>query len=208
MADSAPRRLVVVSAPLSPALEARDDEDLMTLTGSDRREAFAALASRYLPRVARYCAKCTGNPRVGEELAQEALLEVWTQRHAYRSKGQFRIWLFTLARNRCLNHMRSERRRDRWLPIGAGAGLPGPEANLAPDQIDRLLAAERARQVRVALGDLGPKLREAVLLRFDQGLDYAEISRIVDAPEGTVRSRVFLALKQLRGALGREEEVP
>ncbi|HET9551523.1 MAG TPA: RNA polymerase sigma factor [Anaeromyxobacteraceae bacterium] len=182
----------------------------MTLAGADRRDAFTALAGRYLARLARYCAKCTGSPRAGEELAQDVLLEIWNQRHAYRSSGRFRTWLFTLARSRCLNHLRAERRRGLWLlrPRGPGDEHHAPEAPLAPDQIDRLLAAEQARQVRQALLGLSTKLREAVLLRFDQGLDYAEIGRIVGAPEVTVRSRVFLALKQLRAAVGGREDSP
>lgn len=208
MADSTHRPLAAVPDPPEIRLKERDDEALMTLVGAGRREAFAVLAGRYLSRLAGYCAKCTGSPRVGEELGQDVLLEVWTRRQAYRSSGRFRTWLFTLARNRCLNHLRSERRRSLWLRSSASLDpeAPGPAATLAPGQVDQLLAAERARHVRTALLGLSPKLREAVLLRFDQGLDYAEIARIVSAPEVTVRSRVFLGLKGLRAVLGDREE--
>jgi RNA polymerase sigma-70 factor (ECF subfamily) len=73
------------------------------------------------------------------------------------------------------------------------------------EQLDRLIELERDRRVREAIFGLPVKLREAVLLRFDQGLGYAEIARILQRPEVTVRSRVFHALRRLRGVLGEDK---
>jgi RNA polymerase sigma-70 factor (ECF subfamily) len=74
------------------------------------------------------------------------------------------------------------------------------------DQLDDLLERERQRLVRTALLALSPKLREAVLLRFDRGLDYAEIAGLAGHSEATVRSRVFLAIRRLREELAGSEE--
>ncbi len=208
MRDEARHRSVI---PLPVAqqpggLADRDDETLMLLAAGEHRGAFEVLAGRYLPRLTQYCAKFLGCPRTGEELAQEVLLDVWVNRRRYRPTAGFPVFAFTLARNRCLNQVRREGRRRRW-----DAGPPerpgAPDAAAAsPDQLDVLLDQERARRVRAALCELTPKLREAVLLRFDQGLEYADIARIVGRPESTVRSRVFLAMTQLREGLAGEGE--
>lgn len=185
-------------------LEERDDDDLMALAAGDHRRAFEVLAARHLPALTRFCGKFLGSPRAGEELAQDVLVETWTSRRRYRPEGRFRVLLLTMARTRCLNRLRDDRRRlSRAPPL---VDEPGPEGATADvGQLDDLLKRERERQVRAALLELPGKLREAVLLRFDQGLDYAEIARAVGRSEGTIRSRVFHAIKKLRAALGTEE---
>jgi RNA polymerase sigma-70 factor (ECF subfamily) len=193
----------VVPLPVAPhapsPLQERADEALMALAAADHRAAFEAIVARHLPRLAGYCAKFVGNPRVGEEIAQEVLIETWAQRARYRAEGRFPVFLLT--------HARGEARRRRWEagPVSA-VEAASERACAAPDQLDALLEEERRRRVRVALLELPPKLREAALLRFDQGLAYAEIGRIIRRPEPTARSRVFLALQRLRAALAEEVE--
>jgi RNA polymerase sigma-70 factor (ECF subfamily) len=186
----------------------RGDEALMVLASRDHRGAFEVLASRHLGSLTSYCAKFLGNLRSGEEIAQDTMVEVWAQRQRYRP-DRFRVFLFTIARNRCLNRLRNDRRRHRW----SGTPLDGHELERTaavesdqPDQLDELLELERQRRTREALGLLPSKLREAVLLRFDQELEYSEIARIVGRPLVTVRSRVFHALRRLRAALAEEDE--
>jgi RNA polymerase sigma-70 factor, ECF subfamily len=185
-------------------MDERDDEALMLLAAGDHRSAFEALARRHLGPLTSYCAKFLGSPRAGEELAQEALLEAWARRRDYRP-GRFRVFLFTVARTRCLNRLRDDRRRPAPLPAIDPDGEPVDPADDRPDQLDALLERERRRRTREALLSLAPKLREVILLRFDQGLEYAEIARIVGRPEVTVRSRVFHALRRLRAALSEED---
>lgn len=204
-----PDRLAATVLPLHRAaasgapLEERDDETLMLLAAGDHRRAFDVLARRHLGPLTGYCAKFLGTVRAGEEIAQDALVEAWTQRARY-VRGRFKVFLFTIARNRCLNRLRGDRRRGAWSrpeDEARGAEATGDR----PDQLDALLERERLRRAQEALLELAPKLREAVLLRFDLGLSYAEIARIVHRPEVTVRSRVFHAVRRLRGALAGEE---
>ncbi len=197
-------RLVSVPSLEPPPLANRDDDALLLLAAGGERSAFEVLARRYLPRVASYCAKFLGDPRGGDEVSQEVLLEVWSRRHEYRSQGQFETYLFTIARTRCLNWARAAGRRrlaTGWPPEDRPGDDAGPPS---PDQLDHLIEQERRRQVRAALVALPAKLREAVLLRYDQGLEYTEIARIVGRRETTVRSRVFHALRRIRAELGEE----
>lgn len=199
---------IVIPLPVAPPAPAplaeRSDEALMALAAADHRAAFEALAARHLPRLAGYCAKFTGNPHAGEELAQEVLVEAWLHRATYRPQGRFPVYLLTMARNRCLNHARGETRRRRW-DAGPQAAEPALERAAAPNQpLDELLEAERRRRVRTAMLRLPVKLRDALLLRVDQELEYAEIARILRRPEATIRSRVFLALRRLRATVAEE----
>jgi RNA polymerase sigma-70 factor (ECF subfamily) len=103
--------------------------------------------------------------------------------------------LLTIARNRCRN-VRRDAKPSEALAEEIAAETAG--------QLDALLVAERRRRVDAEIHSLPPKLREAILLRFSQELDYDEVAAILHCPQATVRSRVFLGLQQLRHRLGHE----
>ncbi|WNG25179.1 RNA polymerase sigma factor [Cystobacter fuscus] len=204
MSAHRPPPRLVVSAPtaLEKPLAERGDDDLMLLARAGRQEAFAVLVERYLPRLVSFCGKFISHARLGEELAQEVLLQTWAQRHHYQPQGHFIPFLFTLANNLCRNHVRDATRRRRRESDEPAPELAAPE----PAQLDVLLERERTRRVHEAIGALPENLREAVLLRFDQGLDYADISRTLGCREVTARSRVFHGIKRLRASLHAEDE--
>ncbi len=181
-----------------PQLDTRTDEELMLLAGVSDSRAFEVLVRRHLPRLSRYCAKYVGQAAEGEELAQEVLVRLWDARHEYRPRAPFAVFLFTIARNLCRNRARDAGRRLRWESPESDMpeSIPGGASH-----VDVLLEREAQRHVRQAVLELPEKFREVLLLRFDQGLEYPEIARIVGRPEATVRSRVFHALKKVRGTL-------
>jgi RNA polymerase sigma-70 factor (ECF subfamily) len=188
----------LVPPPGGPA-EERTDAELMLLACAGAEEAFEALVRRYLTRVQRFATRYLGDATAGAEVAQEALLKVWHTRRDFRPVRPFSVYLFTIVRNLCRNWHRDSQRRHRRLSREA----PG---DTAQSPLDALLEAERQRRTMAALQELSPKLREAVLLRFDQGLDYPEIARILDAPVSTIRSRVFLGIRQLRATTQEDGE--
>jgi RNA polymerase sigma-70 factor, ECF subfamily len=190
-------KVIALPLPERPLLE-RSDDELMLLASASHKDAFEVLVRRYLPKLTQFCAKFVANPRVGEELAQEVMLQAWATRRRYRADGRFAVFLFTLARNRCRNQLRDQGRRARR---GAGATLDDGAMEVPAEEnnsLDRLIERENARRVREAMESLAPKLKEALLLRYDQELDYADIARIVHRPEATARSRVFHGLKKLK----------
>lgn len=176
----------------------------MVLAAGDHRLAFQVLAGRHLGPLTRFCIKFLGGTDVGEELAQDVLVEAWSRRRSYRPSGRFKVFLLAMARTRCLNRLRDEGRRRRWLAAAAHDEDTGSAPVSQTDQLDDLLARERARRVREAVAALPTKLREALLLRFDQALPYSDIAQLVGRNEVTVRSRVFHALRRLRRVLGEE----
>jgi RNA polymerase sigma-70 factor (ECF subfamily) len=193
---SFPKLTLAPSAARVPLRE-RADEELIALGAAGSQAAFAVLVERYMRRVVSYCTKLTGDRDAAPELAQETFLQLWLHRERYRPERPFRVFLFTVATNQSRNHNRWWRRRSRSLT--SPADLEHAEIPLNdPDQLDELLVRERRRRVFEALGRLSPRLREAILLRFEQGLDYAEIAAIVGRPQATIRTRIFHGLKKLR----------
>lgn len=195
MTDRLSNLVPLRALPSASELAGGDDEQLMTLAAAGNKPAFAVLVTRYLPRVTQFCLRFVGEAPSAQELAQEIFLEVWLRRERYRSQGKFTVFLFVMARSRCLNRVRDEGRRDR-REQATQDDVPG-----APSQLDVLLEKERQRQVQQALLGLSVKLREAVLLRFEQGLDYPDVARILGCSESTTRSRVRLAMLALRDAV-------
>lgn len=166
----------------------------MALGTAGSQAAFAILVERYMRRVVSYCTKLTGDRDAAPELAQETFLQVWLHRERYRPERPLRVFLFTVATNRSRNHNRWWRRRARSTAAAEPVDVPVND----PDQLDELLARERRRRVLDAVGALSPRLREVILLRFEQGLDYVDIAAIVGRPEATIRTRVFHGLAKLR----------
>ncbi|MFP2911460.1 RNA polymerase sigma factor [Pyxidicoccus sp. 3LFB2] len=180
-------------------LDARTDEELMLLSGAGSTEAFEQLVRRHHPRLARYCGKSVGSTAEGDELAQETLVRVWETRREYQPRAPFVVFMLTVARNLCRNRAPGTRAARTWQAEAPDAArVESVSSPAAASAVDQLLEREQQRRVREALLELPDKFREVLLLRFDQELDYAEISRIVGRNEATVRSRVFHGLKKLR----------
>jgi RNA polymerase sigma-70 factor, ECF subfamily len=173
-------------------LAERSSDDLMTLARGGVREAFATLVGRHAARLVEFAVKMTGDRRTGEDVAQESWLAVWAARERYRPAGQFEAFLFTIARNRCRNALRSRGRR-REVVSDEPAEQP-----VTATAVDAILEREQQRRIHDAALELPEKLREAVLLRFVAGLDYPSISAAIGRNESTVRSRVFHGLRLLR----------
>ncbi|HEX2736287.1 MAG TPA: RNA polymerase sigma factor [Polyangiaceae bacterium] len=179
-------------------LLARSDDELMTLARTGSRDSFSTLVRRHAERVATCCVALVGNRDQGIELAQDAWVSVWEQRERYTPGSDFVPWLLTIARNRCRNHLRH---RKVVLLHAAQSAAVGAEST--PEQIDQLIVQEHRRHVRAALERLSPALRDALLLRFAEGLRYDEIAKLLATNEATLRSRVHYGLKSLKEYLGR-----
>ena len=187
-------------APLPQPPEPRSDDELMRLAGLDQREAYEALVRRHQARVRAYCARFCGSAVAGDDLAQECFVEIWQRRASYQPQGKFKQYLFHIAANRGKNQLRTQRRELLSDDAAEAARERAPNS-------DRFLVRQREQRVEAGLARLPELQREAVLLRYSAELDYAEMASLLDAPEATLRSRVFLGLMKLRRLL-RAEKLP
>jgi RNA polymerase sigma-70 factor (ECF subfamily) len=177
-------------------LAARSDCELMELASAGSTASLGEIVRRHRRHLRAFCASACGDRAAGDDMAQEVFMDLWRARARYKPSGQFRAYLYTLARNRCRTF---HRRRPSAAPPPITEELPAI-------QLEAILADERGRRLDTAIAALTPKLRDAVLLRFRAELDYPEVARVLEKSEATVRSRIFLAVKALRQALdgGRE----
>jgi RNA polymerase sigma-70 factor, ECF subfamily len=153
--------------------------------------AWEELVRRHTRRIFNICYRFTGNGTEAEDLSQEVFLRVYKTLGSYRSAhGGFATWMSSVTRNLLIDHYRRTK-RDR-ITDSLEDAMPVVESKESsarrPDQ--QALLGELSSQVQSALTKLSPELREAVILRDLQQLEYAEIRQILDVPEGTVKSRI------------------
>jgi RNA polymerase sigma-70 factor (ECF subfamily) len=136
-----------------------------------------------------------------EDVVQESLVYAFRNLHRYDpERGAVRTWLYTITVSRCRNA-----RRRKWLPQTALSHLltlgmePPAPAGEAPEAAVARMGVRDA--LEKALAGLTPRLREAIALRYGQGLTYREMAEILDCPQKTAESRVRLAHEALRTAL-------
>jgi RNA polymerase sigma-70 factor (ECF subfamily) len=155
--------------------------------------AFDALYARYERRLFAFVRGWLGDAAEAEDVFQEAFLQVFDGR-LDPALGSFRAWLYQVARNACLNRLRARERGQRARAVPEGAPTP-------PLADEKLEQAEVARALERALGRLTPALGELYRLRA-AGLSYEELARVLDVPEGTIKSRMHELLQQLRKEMG------
>jgi len=153
--------------------------------------AWEELVRRHSRRIYNICYRFTGNRTEAEDLTQDVFLRVYRTLASYRSAhGGFATWVTSVSRNLLIDHYRRTKRDritdslDDAMPVVENKESVGRR----PDE--QALMGELSGQVQNALTRLSPELREAVILRDLQQLEYMEIQRVLAVPEGTVKSRI------------------
>ena len=167
----------------------------------------------YNRRIYNLCYRFTNSPDDAQDMTQEVFIRVYRTMGSYNlEKGAFTTWLTTLARNLLVDHFRRTK-QDR-VTDSIDAGLREEEDTLSlgdrledtrPSPDDRLASKETQRIVQAALWRISPDLREAVILRDLQDMDYKEIAQVLRVPEGTVKSRINRGRMELARLLSRNK---
>lgn len=161
------------------------------------RDAFTALYDAVAPRVFGLVRRVLRDAAIAEEVAQDAMVEVW--RNAARfdsSRGSALGWIFTIAHRRAVDRVRSEQAATERELRSAKANVP------FDDVVEQVTARMEHHQVRRCLGTLTELQRDAVLLAFYGGLTYREVAERLGTPLPTVKTRMRDGLIRLRDCLG------
>ncbi|MEM0963123.1 MAG: RNA polymerase sigma factor [Bacteroidota bacterium] len=172
-----------------------DDPALIEAFRRGDEFAFIALYDRYKGAVYAYCAKMLLDRTQAEDLLQETFARAYEHRDRLLNSTSFKAWLFTIARNQCLNALR---KRGREVPFVEGAPEP-PGRGETP--FGNLLKSEQADLVSRALAELSPSYREVVVLREYQNLSYDEIAAVTKTTVSSVKSRLFKARRKIAAIL-------
>jgi RNA polymerase sigma-70 factor, ECF subfamily len=152
--------------------------------------AWEMLVRRHTRRVYNLCYRFTSNSAAAEDLTQEVFLRIYRTMESYREEqGAFATWLARVTRNLLVDHYRRTRLDRQTDPLDeVSPAAEKPSTASTPDKLAQ--TAELGEHIQRALARLSPELREAVILRDLQELEYREIQTVLQVPEGTVKSRI------------------
>ena len=166
--------------------------------------ALSELIPRYQNRLYRYLLRIVRQPAEAEDLFQQTWLRVVEKVGSFDASRNFDAWLFTLARNLAIDHLRRMRPQSLDEPLahsrhGETVADRLPSEGRTP--LDQALAAEWRAEISEAMAGLPMMYREVLTLRFEEEMKIEEIAQVTAVPVSTVKSRLRRSLEQLRSAL-------
>ncbi len=175
--------------------------------------AWEGIVRLHQRRIYNLCYRFTNSTDDAQDLSQDVFIRVYRTLGSYDiEKGAFTTWLTTLTRNLLVDHFRRSRQDRVNDSIDAGLRQEDDSLSLSdrledtkPSPDDHLASKETQKLVRGALARLSPDLREAVILRDLQDMDYREIAVTLRVPEGTVKSRINRGRMELARLLSRNK---
>ncbi|HUA19260.1 MAG TPA: RNA polymerase sigma factor [Bryobacteraceae bacterium] len=179
----------------------RDALLMAKICGGDE-PSFELLLARHRSAVVNHLYRMVRDRAAAEDLAQDVFLRVYRSRDRYQPQAKFTTWLFRITTNVALNWRRDTRREAAHVRLDAETEirrLEPPDERPAPDQ--RLMAQDRAREIRNALETLPAKQLAAVLMHKYQGMDYAQIAQVLGCTLPALKSMLFRAYGTLRRRL-------
>ena len=196
--------------PVPPALDLANlpDADVVGLAQKGREVAYRELIRRYERPVFSLVYRMVRDRELAEDLTQDTFIRVLNHVDRYRPEFKFSSWLFKIANNVAIDHLR--RRQLDTVSMEGSPHAATPEAVDAtafevsvPQEsaLDELQARELGSAIEAAIGRLRPEYRACIMLRHVEGRSYEEIAATLDLPLGTVKTYIHRARHELRRAL-------
>ena len=168
------------------------DERLFKLFQEGDVQAFNQLITRYKDRLYNFLYRIVNDVELAEDLAQDTFLKVYINKDSYKELYKFSTWMYTIAKNLAFTELRKKKRRktssfseiskDDWE-----IQVADPTSDTIEDEI---MNAEKRRNIQSALFQISIDFRTIIILRDIQELSYEDISKIIEVPIGTVKSRI------------------
>ena len=178
------------------SLEQPDPDVLRRAQRGDER-AFEVILRAYETPIFNYVYRIVGDRSLAEDLTQEVFVRVFQALQRFSLRCKFTTWLFQVTKNRVLDELRAKERR----PQGTCTIEDAPHLEVVDQPIERL---ETIEHVWLAVRELNPDLKMALLLRDVAGLPYNEIADALEITLATVKWRIFKAREEVQVALARD----
>src|SRR6266536_1357997 len=200
-----PNTLSVTGTEPSQSIEGPDEPQIVALVNrvvvSRDPNAFGELYDHYVERVYRYLYFRTGRHPEAEDLTEQVFLKAWEAIGRYRWQGRpFLAWLYRLAHNAHIDHVRSQRPTTSLTNDERPLDLASPSASV---ELGRALDAE---VIAGALAELTIEQQQVIVMKFIEGLDNEQIAQLMDKREGAIRALQMRALMSMRRVLERQGE--
>jgi len=181
------------------SLSSIDDRDLVMQAVAGRDDGFEELVRRYQRPIAAYVYRMVGDYEAALDLTQDVFIKVYNSLRRYRSEFKFSTWIYKIAHNAAIDHLRRYGKRDKALTgefEGEEYDLPIVSGRLSPEQESE--KEERRAEIEGVVRRLPAAYRELVLLRHSHDMSYDEIAEVTGLPLGTVKNRLFRARETMR----------
>jgi RNA polymerase sigma factor (sigma-70 family) len=183
-----------------------EQPELVKRALAGENSAWEELLRGHSRKIYNLCYRFTGRTSEAEDLTQEVFIKVFqTLRTFDAAQGAFATWLNRVARNHLVDHYRRTRKDRLTSSIDEDAGQIEERPSQIEGPMARVESRERRELLQAALDRLSPDMREAVILRDLQDLEYEEISQVLGVPVGTVKSRINRGRLELARILKRME---
>ena len=195
------------------AYQALSDQEVVRHAVQGREAAYRELIRRYQRPVFSLAYRMVRDRELAEDLAQETFIKVLNAIDSYRPEYKFSSWIFKIANNAAIDHLR--RRSLNTLSLDGSPHASTPDAieattlqigDGAESQLEAVAARELGAQIEAAIGQLRPEYRSCILLRHVDGRPYEEIAEMLDLPLGTVKTYIHRARNELRILLANTRE--
>jgi RNA polymerase sigma-70 factor (ECF subfamily) len=191
----------------------QSDPDLLKRCARGEDAAYRELVARIEKPLINFIRRFINEPAMAEDIFQETFVRVVRTLGDYKPEASLTTWIFTIARNLCLDRIKMTKRHrevsmDATGQDGKGNVIDFREALRAmqPEPGSTAEVSEDRRRLMEAVGKLPPAKREVLIMRQFAGLSYQEIAVIVKAPVGTVKFRVHEAIQDLMKRMGASGE--
>ncbi len=171
------------------------DQQLIVLAGDGDSQAFEALFNRYRDAIHKLYLQRTGNVEDADDLLQETFVKVFLNLEKYDTAFTFGQWVYTIARNAFIDHVRKRRDDLSIEMLPSGGQLTSNSMEASPEE--RYINSQRGAQLQDHLSRLSPRYRKLIELRFFMEYSYEEIASHLDLPMGTVKTQIHRAREQL-----------
>jgi RNA polymerase sigma-70 factor (ECF subfamily) len=175
------------------------DRDLVATASTGVEGSFEELVRRYQRPISAYVYRMVGDYEAALDVTQEIFIKVYGSLARYRSEFKFSTWIYKIAHNSAVDHLRRNAGRERSLSSGIEGDqydLPIESGSLSPEQESE--RRERRLEIEAVVRSLPNAYRELIVLRHSQDLTYEEIVEVTGLPLGTVKNRLFRAREMMR----------
>jgi RNA polymerase sigma-70 factor (ECF subfamily) len=175
------------------------DRDLVATAVRGVEGSFEELVRRYQRPISAYVYRMVGNYESALDLTQEIFIKVYSSLDRYRAEFKFSTWIYKIAHNAAVDHLRRSATREQSLVVGTEGDqfdLPIESGRLSPEQESE--QRERRVEIETVVRALPANYRELIILRHSQDLSYEEIVEVTGLPLGTVKNRLFRAREMMR----------
>lgn len=196
-------------ADLPASLREATDQEVVLLARAGREAAYRELIRRYERPVFSLIYRMVRDRELAEDLSQETFIKALNAIDSYRPEFKFSSWIFKIANNAAIDHLR--RKELKTLSLDGAPHAQTADAieatalqigDRGESPLEELEARELGGAIEQAIGQLRPEYRSCILLRHVEGRSYEEIAEILELPLGTVKTYIHRARHELRESLG------